>query len=779
MKTIIKRITILSVMLTLLLGFTAYAEEKEDWLYNNPKQQDIVVVVGYEKDDVKISFKDPEDRPVSLTSANVKYDKLDDNTMFILIKNAAAGNWKLVYDKGSNESIKASAYPAESSMKIKNFRTGTPADQKMNVEFSVTGAGGGSFNYEISISLDKDFATERNIYKGNGYGEDIHTAELNLEGLNDGTYYLKLYAYHEDNGVFDFDEVISDSFEFVNSQKVDPLEDYNVAVNITARTIDISFEGKTPYNAQTVYVKATADGKDLDEQFLDVKSGEYVARTQFDEGVKEISISAALQYENGRVSEELTKTVNLDFSKGAFALELPKSGTSNNKYFTYKYKNAKDQLVAIKINDNYPEEKTFNGKGKEKFELPDINNDVLISYQYEGVTYIAEVYIVVDIYPPSLKIYEDMDGMTTKDDKVIITGKTDAGSRLTVNDEKIETDAKGGFSYELKLEDGVNEVAISSEDDAGNIATYAMKINKDTATKEVGNVVEGEEANKILSFLPLFIALYASIFGIIEMAIIAGGRKKKAAAVVTVKKAAITAFVFSTIAFAADLVLFIIRRKYEKSEDYINLAVDFPKKAYDYIHLTKICKVMLFVLGAVMAVSLITMIAAILIKKFRDPARAEAKKKAKEEARLAKEAAAKAKAEAEAKARAEAAERAKAEAEARAKAAEEARAKAEAERAEREKQEAEARAKAEAERAEREKQEAEVRAKEEEERAEREKAQAEAKAAEETKPVETANLSETAKPQTPPVNRDFKFCTGCGKKLPITSMFCSNCGKKQ
>ncbi len=768
-KSLIKHIVMLALFL-ILMTCTAFAEEKEEWLYNNPKQQSLMVVISYEKDDVKISFKDPSGKVIKLDS--LKSEKID-NTLYVYIENAAAGQWNLIYDKGTNESIKASAYPAESSMTIKGFKTGKVADSKIPVEFSVTGINGGYYSYEISIGMDETFESARVLKTGSVYGEDVQSVEVPLDGINDGNYYLRIYAYYEDGEAFDFDEAISGSFSVVNTEKVDALEDYDVTVNLTEKTLDVSFEYKLPWDVVTVCVKAEADGTEIFEEFLDVESSEYTLSEEYEGDPKEIKISASLQYSSGRVSEETVKTVYLDTSGSGFAVELPESGTINNNKYSFKYANAHDQLINIKINDEYPTEETLDGKGKKSIELPDNGNDVLLSYIFEGVTYVTEQYIVVDIYPPSLKLYENLDGMTTSEDKVIVTGKTDVGSILTINDEEVELDDNGSFSYEFALEDGTNVLTVNSEDEAGNIATYAMKINKAEPSSEVGNLVKGETASKILGFLPLFIALFVSLFGILELATVSGGKKKQAAKVDTVRKASIILLIFSGIAFIFDLVLFIVRRNYEKSEEYIDLALDFPKKAYEYLQTTKTCKTLLYVLGAVAVVALLAVIISVIVKKFNDPGRVAAKQAAKEEARRAKEAAAQAKAaEAQAKAQAKAAEAARMQAEKEAKA----------------------------------KAEMEARAAAERDRIRRMQEAAQAAANQPTAPVQPANQTPVqpntqipAQPvnQTPvqPVNQTpvapapdqvsagsaptFKFCTNCGNKLPLGTKFCTKCGKPQ
>ena len=214
-----------------------------------------------------------------------------------------------------------------------------------------------------------------------------------------------------------------------------------------------------------------------------------------------------------------------------------------------------------------------------------------------------------------MTIYEDLDGITTEKEKVIVTGKTDSGSKLTINSTEVEVSENGTFSYEATLISGVNQIEINASDEIGNTTTYVMKINRQTNTAMVGNAVEGEKSNKILEFIPLAIALFASIFGIIELSIVASGKKKNTPKKTVFKRFNVVLLVFSLISTAACGVWYFFRRKFEKSEEYIDMALDFPKEAYKYLETTKLALILIIVFASISLLAILLIVLANVMKK--------------------------------------------------------------------------------------------------------------------------------------------------------------------
>lgn len=80
--------------------------------------------------------------------------------------------------------------------------------------------------------------------------------------------------------------------------------------------------------------------------------------------------------------------------------------------------------------------------------------------------------------PPNLAI-EPKEDIVTKNETILINGKTDSGVDLTVNGENIYVSSGGIFRKEIKLADGVNIVEIAAVNGFGKTQKIIRKIFKE------------------------------------------------------------------------------------------------------------------------------------------------------------------------------------------------------------------------------------------------------------------------------------------------------------
>ncbi len=697
----------------MLLPNVAAAEETEADLYYNDDRHTLIVYVTYEKDDLKVSFKDPDDNAVSLDSANVEHVSFDGG-MIITIKDAAEGQWKLVYDKGSNESIKVDVQRYENPVQITELETKIDGDE-LKVDFLVTHDEPRDYNYEIRLGTDPDMVSYRVLESGYGSTGEKVSNTISLENINshDG-YYIQVFAYYDKDGNRYFDQAVSDKFSYSSGNAPDPIDDFDVTVEAKLRLLEISVEDHVNWNDKTANITVSADGKEIFNDFIDL-SVQKDATISFDSGVKLIKCSVTVQNGSGLISSPATKEINLAPSGNNFLITLPEGNTVSGNTFSFSYENADDQAVYYTVNDKNGELK-LNGNGEAEIELPDQQNTLQISYtDSQNVKYIYDKLISIDNNPPALVIYEQLNGMTTEKDSVIITGKTDTDCVLTVDGQtKVELADNGTFSYEYKLKDGENVISFSSEDSAGNTSLYSLKINKGRLKKEAEEktIVKNKTANKIFSKIPLIVGITIALFVILELLVLIFGKLRKKSAAGILKAMAVILFIFATAALVFDCIYFAQRRSYEKSADYIDLAVNDSKAASEYLDTTAAAKTLIYVFSGLIVLSVLMFFISVLIKRRNDPALKAAREKKKAEAEAAKKAAKRA-------------------------AEEQARAKAEAERL----------------------------AKEQAKRATAEAEKAANQAAE-----------AAAKPKAPVTTP--KFCMGCGSPLTPGAKFCTKCGKK-
>lgn len=83
------------------------------------------------------------------------------------------------------------------------------------------------------------------------------------------------------------------------------------------------------------------------------------------------------------------------------------------------------------------------------------------------------------IGPPNLAI-DRVEDFVTKDNVILINGKTDSGIDLTINGEKMYVASNGSFKKEVRLADGVNIVEIKAVNSFGKVTKIIRQVFKET-----------------------------------------------------------------------------------------------------------------------------------------------------------------------------------------------------------------------------------------------------------------------------------------------------------
>lgn len=148
------------------------------------------------------------------------------------------------------------------------------------------------------------------------------------------------------------------------------------------------------------------------------------------------------------------------------------SGTASKKQTINLYIN--DELVKkIKITDEtFTFENVKLSKGENDIKVKAITQDNKESQLSKSV-----VVIFKDKAPALAVDSPNPDQSFSKDENNIkVSGKTDKGARVTVNDFWAIVDENGNFSYQLLLKNGDNPIKIVTTDEAGNKTEMERKV---------------------------------------------------------------------------------------------------------------------------------------------------------------------------------------------------------------------------------------------------------------------------------------------------------------
>lgn len=142
-----------------------------------------------------------------------------------------------------------------------------------------------------------------------------------------------------------------------------------------------------------------------------------------------------------------------------------------------------DQLVILYVNDEESDEISTKRDGSFVFSNVRIEKgrNTIFAKVKDGENESVpseELIIYYKNEPPTLEVSSPSEGQSfSQDEKTTkVTGKTDPGIRVTVNDFWAISDDEGNFSYTLPLKDGENTIKVIATDDAGNTTEKELKV---------------------------------------------------------------------------------------------------------------------------------------------------------------------------------------------------------------------------------------------------------------------------------------------------------------
>lgn len=225
-------------------------------------------------------------------------------------------------------------------------------------------------------------------------------------------------------------------------------------------------------------------------------------------GVKNISVSVVPSTSANIDGAVLTYTYTVDNHPDA-EVTFPSAAKTNQDVI----------MAEVKLNQPYSTYVTVNGTdtgigeqygaGTYQIDIPvsqDGTNDIAVYIVDDKGNMRSFPYTVIkDTVPPTLKLQEAYDGLTTDQDSIIIKGTVSNYDMLAVNGEPVEPATDGYFEFECKLHDGSNEIKVVASDDAGNQTEYSIAITQSKRVKSVDPVVIATIVALIAGAILLFV----------------------------------------------------------------------------------------------------------------------------------------------------------------------------------------------------------------------------------------------------------------------------------
>ncbi len=626
-----KIFTILILVIAMLaMTFGAYAEEQQADFYYNDKVQDIAINITYEVNDLTFTVISPTGEKITKdTETDDVAVSFGSTVTMILINDAAAGQWSIQFDKGSNETIGISAGAIATNFWITDYNVGAIVENQIPVDFAVSGDEGETYDYSIMLTTSNNTLDGKVLYESWATANEMQNIMVDMHDVNTySSYYLMIYVSNDD-GYFDY--AYSDAFSYTNENAPEKLQNIDVTIYHDSQYVNLDWDEYVGYGLNSVIVEYSIDGEvQYDEEITDERNADY----NYEEGAKVLSFKVYVEYD-GLISEAYEFDVNLE-DDDVIEFEFPNSGVVYSNIWSFDYEDADNTYVEFYVNeDRY--EYDLDGSGSKFFNLSQDMNTITANYKdQKGVTHVYKRMANVSLVTPTLQLNKDINGVVTENDSIIIAGKTNA-TEVVINGETVSA-SDGIFTYKMPLVEGNNNIDITAKIGDKEAALNAVVVRE----------AEAEEKGIISKEFPfwiiyLLVGVLISIAGIVLMVKVnkkknpepeteeqrikrekkeakkakkAAKKAKKAAkkkkaeekAAKKAKKAKkreaklikqgklkkpnkfkkmiISLYSLMWIADIALWVWYVFRNKFENGKEFIHLAYDSLKEAKEYMNLT-------------------------------------------------------------------------------------------------------------------------------------------------------------------------------------------------
>lgn len=572
----------------------AQAELNESNVFYNDNQRSLQFTFSNEAGDATIELIAPDGRIITMNDNGNDVGVMTTNYGYIVvIKDAITGQWKVRYDKGSNEGIDVSVDEYLEPLWITELNVISIEEGVLSYEFLVEYEEDSYYDYTLSITTDNQGGDGKVVETGYGVANSKQLGTIDLSEINSfDSYYLKLHASYTRNDNEDFDMAYSSKFSYSNPSQPMEVTDYNLEVLRDQGVVKVNWEDAIHYSVSEVYLRAMVDGEEVSSALY--ASNEITsAMVSFKESDKEIVIGLSTRDWTGLSTPLNEKKILLD-DTSKFYLIPDRDGIIATAEWGFHYYHGQQQAVQITINENVIDS-TLEGEGYQSISLRDEINDITIAYEDEqGIRYLYTKTVSVDTQPPILMILEEIDGSITANEAVILTGRTEVGAKVAVNGNTVVVDENGTFIHSHSLVEGVNDITITAEDELGNGAVYLAKVvRSDDVVAAMGSNI-GKE-NGFFGFLKKHILWCGMITSIVFMGLVIIMEillRKRAKAKGKIRQSSVSRICFvngmiQAILGIALLVWYIVRRLAQSSEKFIRLAGESIEEAYRYLELTK------------------------------------------------------------------------------------------------------------------------------------------------------------------------------------------------
>lgn len=463
-------------------------------------EQDLVVLFSFDSENVEIAFVSPSGTRFTRDDENVEFAEGELWSTY-RVKNASAGKWSVEYELGKNSEIQYSILEENFGLWIQYLRIDSVTEQDITVSFQADWESRDIwYNYEIWAVDEAEQQEAVKLSGGTAAANEEKSVTARLNNLNSGSYTLRLEVNCKDGDAEAFDTMTGESFSYVNPNQPKVMEDCNVYLDLSSHSLKLDWGSAGGWNVRGYRVSVTG----TEEIYrADLPSDVRETFVTYPEDETELVIRISCQ-EGSLWSEPLTKTLNL---QGEEYLRTETGDVTGASQVLLEYGVTGERTLTLTVNEGEPAELLLQETGQMGVSLQQGINQIFAELAGEnGITYVLDKTVYLDVYPPEIVLYDDLDGKTFFEDYADIIGKTEGGT-LTANGGTVIQDENGSFRYRFPLADGENILELRAEDENGNASVRVLTLYRGRDSSVFTSGIAGLKKN-----LPLILSLGGSLF---------------------------------------------------------------------------------------------------------------------------------------------------------------------------------------------------------------------------------------------------------------------------
>lgn len=507
-----------ALMLLSLIPFTCTAAEESANIFNLSEKSHMMVSVEYTSGAPMVKFISPDGTEYGADAlANGSMLKEDDGSVLTYrIRNASAGQWKIVYDKGSNKKLNITWAPYGEAVSVSSLSYQKDSDTRLKVSLGVSYFEAASYNYVLyAVTTDENGYVEgkRQLAEGSGTANSTEEISVNISDLASYSDYKIMAEVSVKTGAVTVSDskVSAGSFSYTNENAPEAMKDVYVEYGVNEEYLLVDWSEYTRSCESyilAIYENDSSEPAYISEFESDITSTEIL----IDPAVSNFKIDIGYKKSSGEISNFLSKTLYTKYAK-AITTDAVEETSSSYVMISYDLTSfSKDVRVDVTVNEN-TQEVLLKDKGTMTAALELFENEFTVRWYLDETTaFVIHHSIYADNMAPLLILPEITTEVNTKDSKYILVGYTNPGCTVTVNKESAKVDKNGDFTITLNLKEGENEFVVISKNLLGISSSQTFTVSRSAFSAAVLNEkTDTQKTSPILKFLSEYRILLATL----------------------------------------------------------------------------------------------------------------------------------------------------------------------------------------------------------------------------------------------------------------------------